>query len=58
MGICKLREGIKWICSQCGKNIPIGEGIQINYKPYCELCGEKEFKKFKLKVKNIFKEEK
>jgi len=56
MGIARLREGVKWFCSQCGKRIPIGEGIQINYKPYCELCGEKELEKFKSKIKNILKE--
>ena len=51
MGIARLREGIKWICSQCNKSIPIGEGIQVNGKVYCELCGEKELMKFKLSMK-------
>jgi len=56
MGITRLREGIRWICSQCGNIIPTGKGIQIDGKPYCELCGNNEFEGFKEKVENMFKE--
>ena len=52
MGIARLREGVKWICSKCKKEIPQGEGIQINYKPYCEKCAEKIYLKYQ---SDIFK---
>jgi len=53
MGIARLREGIKWVCSQCNKDIPTGKGVQINYKPYCEECGERELEEFKAKVRDL-----
>jgi len=41
VGVGRLREGIKWICSKCGKTIPTGEGVSIKGKAYCEDCGLK-----------------
>ena len=55
MGIARLQAGIKWTCSKCENIIPVGEGIMVNRKPYCEVCGLKFLKGFK-KIANKIKE--
>jgi len=55
MGIARLQAGIKWTCSHCGNIIPNGEGIMVNKKPYCEVCGLKFLKGFE-KISNKIKE--
>jgi len=56
MGIARLQAGIKYTCSHCREIIPNGEGISVNKKPYCEVCGLKFLKGFEKildKVKKI-----
>ena len=55
MGIARLREGIKWVCSECNKVIPTGEGIQLNRKPYCEKCAYIELERFEIKMRKLKK---